>query len=145
MMTWCCGTEMQLQCIVQRAATVAVFPSVSLTISTQDRSPASRIPQNCQILACMHVHTPAHMCVCAILPSSFLPASSLALHQGWWGSVYGKCEESNISCFKISPLTCSSYLPFFHFYVIPSWWSGVCIAEDPVVCADHKRLGSKGI
>lgn len=83
--------------------------------ATQDRSQASRIPQNCQILVCMHVHTPAHMCVRATLPSSFLPASSLALHQGWWGSVYGKCEESNFSCFKISPLTCSSSLPFLLF------------------------------
>lgn len=96
------------------------------------------ISQNCQILECMHVHTPAHMCVCVCavsistpLPPSSLPASIPSLHQGWWGSVYGKCKESDLSCFIVSPLACNSS-PFFP-PLFPPGDPSLPAAEDPAV------------
>lgn len=114
-----------------------LFP-VSLSLRQPRIEARLHISQNCQILVCMHVHTPAHMCVCVCsvsistpLPPSSLPASILSLHQGWWGSVYGKCKESNLSRFIVSPLTCNSS-PFFH-PIFPPGDPSLPAAEDPAV------------
>lgn len=124
MVTWCCE-KMQLQCIDQRAATLAasilsfpasLFSSLSFLLANTGCHKTGReakytahpaeLPDLtvcvCSLCMCVAVTVSTSLPPPLLSSSSILPASSLALHQGWWENVYGKWRESSLSAYKIS-------------------------------------------